>query len=246
MSAQLSTRGSKLRGARLNRIPRLNLKLRANITMFQLNSYASSIGKKLVMAATGLVLIAFTIVHLGLNATIFADNNGVLFDRVAELLRSSWWLHLLELGVFVSLLVHIGQGIWLTVQNRSHRPIAYAVNVTSGFDPARSMGLLGGMILVFLCLHLYQFWLPHTLGWEEDRSLARLMQTTFSQWWMVAIYMAGCGAVAAHLWHGWRSAAITCGWDDKSMRWLRPIGIACALGLPLGLALIPIGLLVGR
>lgn len=214
--------------------------------MSQLNFYASSIGKKLVMAATGLLLIAFLMVHLGLNATIFTDNNGVLFDRVAALLRSSWWLHLLELGVFFSLLIHVGQGMWLTVQNRSHRPMAYAVNVANGFDPARSMGLLGGIILVFLVLHLYQFWLPHTLGWQEDRSLSQLMQTTFSQWWMVAIYIVGCGAVAAHLWHGWRSAAITFGWDDKSIRWLRPIGMTCALGLPLGLALIPLWLFVGR
>lgn len=214
--------------------------------MSQLNWYASSIGKKLVMAATGLFLIAFLAVHLGLNATIFTDNNGVLFDRVAELLRSSWWLHLLELGVFFSLLLHIGQGIWLTVQNRSHRPIAYAVNVSSGFDPGRSMGLLGGIILVFLTLHLYQFWLPHTLGWDAERSLSQLIRLTFEQWWMVAIYIAGCGAVAAHLWHGWWSAAITFGWDDKLMRWWRPIGITCALGLPLGLALIPICLFVGR
>jgi succinate dehydrogenase / fumarate reductase, cytochrome b subunit len=212
----------------------------------QLKFYTSSIGKKLIMAATGMFLIAFLLVHLGLNIAIFIDDDGVSFDRIANLFHDSWWLHLLETGVFFSLFLHVGQGLWLTVQNLSRRPIAYAVNVASGFDLGRSMGLLGGIISVFLLLHLYQFWLPHLLGWEKDRSLFQLMRSTFDRWWMVVIYLVGCGAVAAHLWHGWRSAVVTFGWDDRSIGWLKPIGITCAVGLPFSLALVPLMLFIGR
>jgi succinate dehydrogenase / fumarate reductase, cytochrome b subunit len=213
--------------------------------MQQLRFYNSSIGKKIVMAGTGLFLIAFLAIHLALNATILIGERGELFDRLAEILHQSWWLQALEVCVFLSMVGHIIQGISLTIANRSRRQVAYAVSEYKWFDPARSMGVLGAIILGFLLLHLYQFWWPQTLGSLGERSsLSALMRSTFNQRWVVVIYLIGCGAVAAHLWHGWRSAAITLGWDDRSIQFWQPLGIICAIGLPLGLALIPIAMLL--
>jgi succinate dehydrogenase / fumarate reductase, cytochrome b subunit len=207
------------------------------------NFYTSSIGRKLVMASTGLFLMAFLIVHLGLNATLWADSNGALFDRTANLLRHNWGLHLLELLVFSGFVIHIWQGASLTLQNKAKRSTAYAVSPSFSFDPAGFMGILGVVILAFLLLHLYQFWLPNLLGTNSDsENLSQLMRSTLSQSWVVVIYVLGCLAVAAHLWHGWRSAATTFGVSDKYLQLLSIIGIISAIAVPLGLAAIPIAL----
>jgi succinate dehydrogenase / fumarate reductase, cytochrome b subunit len=207
------------------------------------NIYTSSIGRKVIMAATGIFLMAFLAVHLGLNATILNNDGGVLFDRTADLLRHNWGLHLLEISVFGGFTIHIWQGATLTLDNRSKRSVSYASSSGFSLDPARSMGILGGIIFTFLLLHLYQFWLPNVLGTSPE-SLYQLMRSTMNQSWVVAIYVLGCGAVAAHLFHGWRSAAITLGLADRYLKLLSAIGMIFAIVIPLGLAAIPIVLFV--
>jgi succinate dehydrogenase / fumarate reductase, cytochrome b subunit len=207
------------------------------------NFYKSSIGRKVIMAATGLFLMAFLIIHLGLNATISIDDGGVLFDRTAQLFRHNWGLHLLEILVSSGFAIHIWQGAALTLDNRAKRSARYALSPSLSLDPARSMGILGAIILGFLLIHLYQFWLPNVLG-TSTQSLSQLMRSTMSQWWVVAIYVLGCIAVAAHLLHGWRSAAITLGLPERYLKLLQAIGISFAIAVPLGLAAIPISLFV--
>lgn len=207
------------------------------------NFYSSSIGRKVIMAGTGLFLMAFLIVHLGLNATLFVDDRGRLFDRTAELLRHNWLLHGLEILVFSSSIVHIWQGISLSIQNRSKRSTSYAVNSGWSFDPARSMGILGAIILVFLILHLYQFWLPNAIGTGSD-SLYRLVRDTMSHGWVMAIYVLGCVALSAHLLHGWRSLCITLGVTERYLQLIAPLGISFAIAVPLGLAAIPISFFI--
>jgi succinate dehydrogenase / fumarate reductase, cytochrome b subunit len=210
--------------------------------MQQSNFYTSSIGRKVIMAITGILLMAFLVVHLGLNATILADDRGILFDHVAHLLHNNWGLHLLEILIFSGFILHIWQGITLTLQNRSKRTTPYAVSPFS-LAPSRSMGILGVIILAFLLLHLYQFWLPNMLGLnDQSQSLYQLMENTMSQWWVVAIYVLGCLAVAAHLFHGWRSAAVTFGLAERTIQLLSIIGISLALAVPFGLAAISITL----
>ncbi len=190
------------------------------------------------MAMTGLFLMAFLIVHLSLNATIFIDDRGRVFDRLASLLRHNWLLHCLEILVLSSFIVHIWQGIALTIQNRAKRSIPYAVSSGWSFAPAQLMGVLGGIILGFLVLHLYQFWLPNAIGTDTD--LYRLMRDTMSHGWVVAIYVLGCVALAAHLLHGWRSLCITMGLTERYLNILSPLGLSFAVVVPLGLASIPI------
>jgi succinate dehydrogenase / fumarate reductase, cytochrome b subunit len=210
--------------------------------MQQSNFYTSSIGRKVIMASTGLLLMAFLIVHLGLNLTIFIGDRGVLFDRTAHFLHHNWGLHLIEVLVFSGFILHIGQGMALTMQNRSKRTTPYAVSSVS-WNPGRFMDILGVIILAFLLLHLYQFWLPNFSGLtNESQSLYQQIEDTMSQWWVVVIYVAGCLAVAAHLFHGWRSAAITFGLPDKTIKLLSMVGISLALAVPFGLAAIPITL----
>ncbi len=209
------------------------------------NFDTSSIDRKVIMAGTGLFLTLFLVVHLGLNATIFVGD-GVLFDRTADLFRHNWGLQGLEILVWGGFMFHIYQGALLTVQNKSKRSTPYAVNPTS-FAPARSMSLLGAIVLAFLLLHLYQFWLPHAFPGGANGttdSLSQLMKSTMSQWWVIAVYVLGCLAVAAHLLHGWRSAATTLGLAERYLKPISVVGIVLAIGVPLGLAAIPIALFI--
>ena len=206
-------------------------------------SYTSSISRKVIMAGTGLFLMLFLLVHLGLNATILANDGGKLFDRTADLLRHNWGLHGLEILVWGGFIVHIWQGASLTLGNQSKRSTQYAVSAGLSFDPARWMGLLGAIVLAFLGLHLYQFWLPNALGTAASAdSLSEQMRLAMSQWWVVVIYGWGCLAVAAHLAHGWRSAIVTLGIVDRYRQWLTVAGTILAIVVPLGLAAIPIAL----
>ncbi len=207
------------------------------------NFYTSSIGRKVVMASTGIFLVAFLVVHLGLNATLFVADQGVLFNKIASEFHHNWGLRFLEILVFSGFAVHISQGLLLTWQNKSKRNVAYLVKPRFSLDPARSMAILGVTILAFLLLHLYQFWLPHLLGNTAD-DLYGLVQETMSQGWVVAIYIVGCLAVAAHLWHGWRSAAITFGVNERYQRLLAVFGISFAFAVPLGLAAISVALFI--
>jgi succinate dehydrogenase / fumarate reductase, cytochrome b subunit len=205
------------------------------------NFYTSSIGRKVVMASTGIFLMAFMVFHLGLNATLLLVDRGVLFNQIADEFHHNWGLRLLEMLVFSGFAIHISQGLSLAWQNKSKRNFTYQVKPRFSLDPARSMGILGVIILAFLLLHLYQFWLPHVLGDTSD-DLYGLVQETLSQGWVVAIYVAGCLAVAAHLWHGWRSAAITFGINERHLRVLSVLGISFTCTVPLGLAAISIAL----
>jgi succinate dehydrogenase / fumarate reductase, cytochrome b subunit len=207
------------------------------------NFYTSSIGRKVIMASTGLFLMLFLVVHLGLNATIFAADGGILFTRTADLLRHNWGLHGLEILVFGGFILHIWQGTSLTLDNQSKRSTPYAVSPSFSLAPARWMSSLGAIVLAFLLLHLYQFWLPNALGTAaQSNDLYQLMKSTMSQWWVAAIYVLGCLAVAAHLLHGWRSAAISLGLTERYLKFLSVLGISVAIAVPLGLAAIPIAL----
>jgi succinate dehydrogenase / fumarate reductase cytochrome b subunit len=95
--------------------------------------FTTAIGKKIVMALTGLFLITFLIVHVGLNACIFNDlsffdpaDNGEMFNKAAHFMGSTVVIRIIEIGLFLFLILHTYQGYQLTVQNRRRRGQGYA------------------------------------------------------------------------------------------------------------------------
>src|SRR4030095_117656 len=129
----------------------------------------SSVGKKLVMGLTGLFLISFLVIHVGINSCIFNDlsffdpnDDRRMFNRAAHFMGASVVIRILEIGLFVGFIIHIVQGYVLEVQNRSSRSIGYQVNMgTKGTTwYAKSMGLLGTLLLLFLIMHISHFWIP--------------------------------------------------------------------------------------
>lgn len=214
--------------------------------------FTSSVGKKLIMGLTGIFLILFLVVHAGLNACIWANDNGVMFNKGAHFMGSNIIPRILEIGLFAGLILHIIQGLSLELANRSKRPVGYAVSYgnTGSKWYSRSMGILGTLILLFLILHLSDFWFPNRshqnflLGEEID--LYAKMKTTFAELWVVIVYVAGCLSLGYHLAHGFQSAFKTLGVHNKKYNlMLISIGYGFSVVITLAFAMMPISFYLG-
>ena len=220
--------------------------------------FTSSIGKKIVMGVTGIFLISFLMVHAGINACMFANDGGDLFNRAAHFMGSNWVIRTMEIVLFAGLLAHIFQGIALTLDHKTHRPVKYAVNPGNETSKwySRSMGLLGTLLLMFLIIHLYHFWAPSRLGgsmgvhalgekWvssgEMVHDLYAEMQEEFSHLWVVIVYVLAMGSLAYHLLHGFQSAFRTLGLSHKKYTpTIEKAGIAFSILVPALFAAMPV------
>ena len=198
------------------------------------------------MSFTGIFLILFLIVHAGLNACIWANDGGVMFNQGAHFMGANIVPRILEIGLFAGLLLHIVQGLMLELSNRSKRGVDYAVSYSKGSKwYSRSMGLLGTIILIFLVIHLSDFWFPNRshqgflLG--EEINLYDKMQEEFSQLWVVIVYVLGCLSLGYHLAHGFQSAFRTIGVHNKRYNIiLSCLGYGYAIIIPLVFIMMPI------
>lgn len=217
--------------------------------------FSSSLGRKLVMAVTGISLIAFLLVHCAINATVFFNDGGETFNVAAEFMGHNWLIRTAEIGLFVGLLWHIVQGIWLTFDNQKRRKAKYGASPGNANSKwySRSMGLLGSIILIFLVMHLKHFWVvsrfavPHELEHMTYASGAHLenlyleMVEVFANPVAVIVYVLGCIGLAYHLLHGFGSAFQTLGINHKSYTpIIHSVGVAFSIIVPLIFAIIPV------
>lgn len=214
--------------------------------------FCSSVGKKWVMSLTGIFLILFLIVHVALNACIWAMDGGVMFNKGAHFMGSNIVPRILEIGLFVGFILHIVQGIMLELKNRSSRKKGYAVPMGNKGSKwySRSMGFLGTIILLFLVMHLKDFWIPNrsNQGWllGEEIDLYQKMLEVFSNGWVVIVYVLGCISLAWHLLHGFQSAFRTLGVSNpKYLRIIVATGTAFSIIVPLVFAMMPISMYLG-
>ena len=214
--------------------------------------FTSSVGKKLVMGFTGIFLILFLIIHAGLNACIWANDGGKMFNAGAHFMGANVVPRILEIGLFAGLILHIIQGLMLEFSNRSKRGVAYASDYGNRGSKwySRSMGILGTLILLFLILHLSNFWFPNrshqnfVLGEEID--LYATMKTTFSELWVVIVYVLGCLSLGYHLAHGFQSAFKTMGVHNKKYnQMLTSIGYGFSVIITLAFAMMPLSFYLG-
>jgi succinate dehydrogenase / fumarate reductase, cytochrome b subunit len=218
--------------------------------------FTSSIGKKLVMSLTGIFLITFLVVHMGVNACIFALDGGVMFNHAAHFMGSTVLIRIAEIGLFAGIFLHIIQGLLLWATNNKKREVGYAVNLGNRGSKwySRSMGLLGTILLLFFILHWYHFWVPSrftgvaqvTIEGKELHDMFGLMKLTFEPLWVVIVYVLACASLAFHLLHGFQSAFRTLGVGNK--KWLgliHTIGVGFSILVPLVFALMPIAMHFG-
>jgi len=214
--------------------------------------FTSSIGKKWVMALTGIFLVLFLIVHVALNACIWANDGGVMFNQGAHFMGGNIVPRILEIGLMAGFLLHIIQGLMLEFQNRSKRKKGYAVPMGNKGSKwySRSMGLLGTLVLIFLIIHLAHFWVPNrsSQGWllGEEINLYERMKEVFQIEWVVVVYILGCISLAWHLLHGFQSAFRTIGVsNNRYLGLINCIGIGFSIIVPLAFAMMPLSFYLG-
>lgn len=214
--------------------------------------FVSSIGRKLVMAFTGVFLILFLIIHVGLNACIWANDGGEMFNAGAHFMGGNWVPRILEIGLFAGFIIHIVQGYMLASYNKSKRKQGYAVDYGNRGSRwySRSMAILGTIILLFLVVHIGDFWLPNRshqgflLG--EEINLFEKMKEVFSQLWVVILYIVGCISLGYHLAHGFQSAFRTLGVYNKRYNiMLTSLGYGFSIIVALMFAMMPVSFYLG-
>lgn len=226
--------------------------------------FTSSIGQKLVMAITGIFLITFLVIHVGLNATIWANDEGKMFNAGANFMGTMIVIRIMEIVLFAGIIIHIVQGLVLTSSNNSKRKVGYQVQYGKGSKwYSRSMGLLGTLLLLFLIMHLYHFWIPSRMGDFVNRPLNEVtypglhgetqgptyhnlynqMLIVFQDPLIVALYVLGCISLAYHLMHGFESAFRTLGvYNNRYSTMLRSIGYAYSIIVCAAFAMMPISM----
>ena len=208
------------------------------------------------MALTGIFLVVFLVVHCYVNANIFFANAEENFNRAAHFMGTNMLIRITEIGLFAGFILHIVQGYKLELQNMGSRKTRYAVragNKTSKWY-SMSMAILGTLILLFLIIHLANFWVPSRFGGLEEvyydgekfHNLYLEMKNIFAAPWVVIVYVLGCISLSWHLLHGVQSAAQTLGWTNKNFfPVIKNIGIVFSILIPLIFALMPLALYFG-
>jgi succinate dehydrogenase / fumarate reductase cytochrome b subunit len=218
-----------------------------------------------VVAVTGLFLVSFLVVHVGINSCVFkdlfvSDDNGDMFNRAADFMARTVVVRIMEYVLFIGFFIHIIQGLVVEFQNRTKRKIGYVVDLGNRGSKwySRSMGLLGSILLIFLIIHWSHFWVPSRFthaGLEEPALLSNgfighdmfhLMKETFTQWWVVILYVIGCISLAWHLMHGFQSAFRTLGLHNKKyLNMVNAFGVGFSIIVPLLFALMPLSFKFG-
>ena len=223
--------------------------------------FTSAVGRKLVMALTGLFLISFLIIHVGLNSCIFYDlewfdpsDNGSMFNRAAHFMGASLVIRLLEFGLFAGFILHIIQGYVVEAKNRQKRRAGYQVGLGNRGSKwySRSMTILGTLIFLFLIVHVSHFWVPSRITHDlaqanyrgvETHNLFLRMYEVFQEPLIVLLYLVGVLSLAYHLFHGFHSAFRTLGVHNRRyLGMLQRLGYGFTVIVCLLFALMPISM----
>jgi succinate dehydrogenase / fumarate reductase, cytochrome b subunit len=209
----------------------------------------ATVSRKVVVSLSGLFLIVFLVVHLGVNLTMLAGADT--YNQVAHWMGHNPAILAMRPVLALGFVVHLLLSFLLWAANQRSRPQRYAMQDPAGGStwPARNMLVLGALILVFLVLHLANFSIRLTFGspplTEVDGHLIKdayaLAVGLFSVWWYAAIYVAAVVLLGLHLSHGAQSALQTLGLSDR--RWRRRwtvLGNIYAVVVAVGFALLPV------
>jgi len=202
------------------------------------NTFGSSLGKKLMMAVTGLFFCVFLVLHLAGNLTIYMGKDT--FNSYAQHLHSLGpLLTLAEWGLLIFAVTHISTGLLLFYQNFKARPTRYAVNKRAGGRTLGSatMPYTGVFLLLFVIYHLFNF---HFVD-KTHTTIFQIVSNAFAQPSYVLIYTFAMIIASVHVSHGFWSAFQTLGANHpKYTPLLRGLSLVFSLIVGIGFGFIPI------
>ncbi|MDX9731961.1 MAG: succinate dehydrogenase cytochrome b subunit [Bdellovibrionales bacterium] len=181
-----------------------------------MNYLFSAIGRKQLMAVTGIAWSLFVLSHMAANLLILFDAEA--YNKYSHALISNPAIYIAEAGLVLMILVHIVNGIKLTIENKAARPQKYAM-VPSGEKAPRFqskwMVYHGTLLAIFLVWHLVTFkfgtYYAVTYDGVEMRDLHRLVLEVFQEPFYVVFYLLCMVAVGFHLSHGFYSSFASLG-----------------------------------
>ena len=207
----------------------------------------STIGKKAVMAVTGLVMVAYLITHVAANLTVF-QGPGTINAYSAFLHGTGGALWVARLVLIAALVLHVVAAVQLTARRQAARPVAYA----GGREPqvstfaSRTLRWGGALILVFIIYHILHFTLGTVHSSFVEGDPFHNVATGFHSIVVVLFYELALIAVGLHLYHGVWSSGRTLGLSPPSPRPLkRQLALALALIIWAGFAVIPVAVYAG-
>ncbi len=221
--------------------------------------YQSTIGKKVVVALTGLALLLFLFAHMAGNLKAFA---GVGSDGAAKLDHYAYFLRTVgsdivgyqgiiwatRVGLLVCLTLHIVTVIQLALLNKAARPVDYVKYAPrKATVPALSMLYSGGLVFVFIVYHILHFTIgsAHTAGFVHGHVYANVY-SAFQNPAVVCIYVAAMLLIGMHLYHGIWSLFQTLGLDSPDRNpSLILLSKAISLLLVLGFLSVPVAIFAG-
>jgi len=202
------------------------------------NPLGTSVGKKLMMAVTGLGFCCFLTIHLAGNLTLYGGKD--FFNSYVEHLHSLGPLvTLAEFGLLFFAVIHIMTGALLFYQNFKARPLRYSVNKWAGGRTLGSatMPYTGFILLLFVVFHLINF---HFVD-KTNTTTFQLLSNAFANPVYIFIYMAAVIIAAIHVSHGLWSAFQTLGVNHpKYTPFLRGLSIVFSVVVGLGFGFIPV------
>ncbi len=215
-----------------------------------LSFVGTTIGKKVVMAVTGLVLFGFVIGHMLGNLQVFLGPE--VYNGYAEGLRELGALLWLARGILlVAVVLHIAMAVQLVVRTSAARPVGYRVKQdTATTFAAKTMKVSGFLLLFFILFHLAHFTFPGiALGAYEASHTGDVysnFRNAFSIPWVVALYVAAQIVLGLHIYHGSWSLLQTLGLNNP-LRNAALTGTArfIALVVTAGNIILPFGVLLG-
>jgi succinate dehydrogenase / fumarate reductase cytochrome b subunit len=208
----------------------------------------STVGLKIIMAVTGIILVGFLIVHFLGNALIFVGPEAIN-GYSAVLHRNQELLWVARLVLLSSIFLHIYAAFNLYAKNSSARPQRYKVKRDMATNyAAHTMMLSGPILLGFVLYHLAHLTFGFTPGpyaHSHDDVYSNLVHG-FRIWWVAALYIGSMIALGGHLFHGTWSMFQSLGLNHPSYNLrLRRIALGITLLVVIGNISIPLTVLLG-
>jgi succinate dehydrogenase / fumarate reductase cytochrome b subunit len=204
---------------------------------------STSVGKKQLMAVTGLLFLLFLTTHLLGNLSIYGGPASFV-SYAAHLHALGTLLVAAEVGMALALLIHVSTAVVLFYENRRARPVKYAVDKGGGGRTisSRTMPYTGLLILGFIGVHLATF--SHHFVDQTTRNIFQIAVAVFSQKLYLAIYLIAMVIVAFHVRHGLWSAFQTVGANHpKYMPFIQKLSIVFAVIVGIGFGSLPLVIL---
>ena len=208
--------------------------------------------RKSIIALTGLFLCIFLIVHLSANSILVLPEETArsLYNSYSTTLRESPVIKIVAYVLYLSIILHVVYALLITVNNRRAKAKGYLVNQyrRNSSWTSQNMGLLGISILLFIVVHLANFWARIKLGMGEGVGLDanghvdvyEVTYSLFQNGYYVVFYTLLMVPLGLHLHHGLKSAFMTLGFYHKrGLRTIAKISLVYAIIMAVGFGIIP-------